>query len=68
MSDDKETYFDKLDKSSHEFMNTWKRVEGNYVVDPEHTRKLQASDLLTIWFTAVFMTIFFTVLYATLGG
>lgn len=71
-----ERHFDALDKSSHEFMNTWKRVEGNDVVDPEHTpddrtnytHELQASDLLTIAFTAVFMTFFFTLLYATIGG
>jgi hypothetical protein len=72
---EKERYFDTLTKSSHEFMATWKRVEGNNAteeVTPEdrtsYTHEMETSDLLTIAFTAVFMTMFFTLLYATIGG
>ncbi len=75
-STEKERHFDSLDKSSHEFMNTWKRVEGNDVVDPEHTpddrtshiHHLQAADTLTLIFTVIFTTLFFTLLYATIGA
>lgn len=72
---EKERHFDSLDKSSHEFMNTWKRVEGNDVVEevtPDDrsnlAQKLETADILNIVFTFSSLALFATLMFFTFGG